>query len=48
MLDFFLEHHLLIFESSWLVALMTLMIATVISMENETRPKHCAGCWCCF
>ncbi len=43
MLDFFLEHHLLIFESSWLVALMTLMIATVISMGKRDPAKTL--CW---
>ena len=37
MLDFLLEHHLLIFESSWIIALLTLMIATMIS-PGKTGP----------
>lgn len=43
MLEFFLEHHFLIFESSWFVALMTLMIATVISLEKRDPAKTL--CW---
>jgi len=43
MLDFLLEHHFLIFESSWFVALMTLVIATVISLEKRDPAKTL--CW---
>ena len=43
MLDFLLEHHLLIFESSWLIALITLVIATPISLEKRDPAKTL--CW---
>ena len=43
MLDFLLEHHLLIFESSWMVALLTLTIATMISLEKRDPAKTL--CW---
>lgn len=43
MLDFLLEHHLLIFESSWIIALLTLMIATMISLEKRDPAKTL--CW---
>lgn len=43
MLDFLLEHHLLIFESSWLIALITLVIATTISLEKRDPAKTL--CW---
>ena len=43
MLDFLLEHHLLIFESSWLIALVTLVIATTISLEKREPAKTL--CW---
>lgn len=43
MLDFLLNHHLLIFESSWLIALLTLIIATVISLEKRDPAKTL--CW---
>ena len=39
MLDFLLEHHLLIFESSWMIALLTLTIATMISLEKRDPAK---------
>ncbi len=43
MLDFFIEHHLLIFESYWLTALITLVIATTISLEKRDPAKTL--CW---
>lgn len=43
MFDFLLEHHFLIFESSWLIALLTLIIATVISLEKRDPAKTL--CW---
>ena len=43
MLDFLLEHHLLIFESSWMIALLTLTIATMISLEKRDPAKTL--CW---
>lgn len=43
MLDFLLEHHLLIFESSWMIALLTLLIATMISLEKRDPAKTL--CW---
>lgn len=43
MLDFLLEHHFLIFESSWIIAILTLLIATVISLEKRDPAKTL--CW---
>ena len=42
-MEFLAEHHFFILESSWLIAIVTLLIATVISLEKRDPVKTL--CW---